>query len=43
VPDVIYNRGTAKKEPLLRIFAEKPAGVANNIIMLSNRIICIEL
>lgn len=43
VPDVIYNRSTPKKEPLLRFFGENPEAVGNNIIMLSNRIIPIEL
>lgn len=37
VPDVIYDRGTREKKPLIRFFAEHPINVANNIIMLSDR------
>jgi thiamine-phosphate diphosphorylase len=43
VPDVIFDTGDGKNEPLIRIFGEDTLGVANNIIMLSNRIIRIEL
>jgi hydroxymethylpyrimidine/phosphomethylpyrimidine kinase len=43
VPDVIYDRGTREKEPFIRFFGEHPADVANNTIMLSNRMIDIEL
>jgi hydroxymethylpyrimidine/phosphomethylpyrimidine kinase len=43
VPDVCYDYGGTGKEALIRIFGEKPIDVANNIIMISNRIISIEL
>jgi hydroxymethylpyrimidine/phosphomethylpyrimidine kinase len=43
VPDVIYDRGTREKEPVIRFFGEHPANIANNIIMLSNRVLNIEL
>lgn len=43
VPDVCYDYGGPQKEALIRIFGEKPIDVANNIIMISNRIINIEL
>ncbi len=38
VPDVIYDRGAVGKEPMIRIFAEDPVMVAQNILKLSNRI-----
>lgn len=43
VPDVCYNYGGKGKEAVIRLFGEKPIDVANNIIMISNRIITIEL
>jgi predicted fused transcriptional regulator/phosphomethylpyrimidine kinase len=43
VPDVCYDFGGSEKEALIRIFGEKTIDVANNIIMISNRIINIEL
>jgi hydroxymethylpyrimidine/phosphomethylpyrimidine kinase len=43
VPDVCYDYGGSEKEAIFRIFGEKPIDVANNIIMISNRIISIEL
>jgi len=43
VPDVCYDYGGSEKEAIIRFFAEKPIDVANNIIMISNRIISIEL
>ena len=43
VPDVIYDRGTLESEPRIRLFGEDSLDVSNNIIMLSNRIIRIEL
>jgi len=43
VPDVCYDYGGTEKEPVIRIFGEKPIDVTNNIIMISNRIINIEL
>jgi predicted fused transcriptional regulator/phosphomethylpyrimidine kinase len=43
VPDVCYDYGGSEKEAIIRIFGEKPIDVANNIIMISNRIISIEL
>jgi hydroxymethylpyrimidine/phosphomethylpyrimidine kinase len=43
VPDVCYDYGGLEKEAIIRFFAEKPIDVANNIIMISNRIISIEL
>ncbi|MDD3976915.1 MAG: thiamine-phosphate synthase family protein [Methanomicrobium sp.] len=38
VPDLIYDRGTNIKEPLIRIFGEDPMTVVNNIIMIAERI-----
>ena len=43
VPDVCYDTGSAGKEGIIRLFAEDPVDVTNNIIMISNRIISIEL
>ena len=43
VPDVCYDSGNLGKEALIRFFGEDPIGVTNNIIMISNRIINIEL
>jgi len=43
VPDVIYTNDSTKDPTLICIFGEEPADVTNNIIMLSNRIIHIEL
>jgi hydroxymethylpyrimidine/phosphomethylpyrimidine kinase len=43
VPDVCYDYGGTGKEAVIRIFGEKPIDVTNNIIMISNRIIRIEL
>ncbi|MDI6719362.1 MAG: thiamine-phosphate synthase family protein [Methanomicrobiales archaeon] len=38
VPDAIWNRGREGIEPLVRIFAEDPMRVADNIIKISARI-----
>jgi predicted fused transcriptional regulator/phosphomethylpyrimidine kinase len=43
VPDVCYDYGGKGKEAIIRILGENPIGVTNNIIMISNRIINIEL
>ena len=43
VPDVCYDCGRKGKEGLIYLFGEKPIDVVNNIIMISNRIITIEL
>ncbi len=43
VPDVCYDTGGVEKEGIIRFFAEDPIDVTNNIIMISNRIINIEL
>lgn len=43
VPDVCYDTGSAGKEGIIRFFGEDPIDVTNNIIMISNRIISIEL
>jgi hydroxymethylpyrimidine/phosphomethylpyrimidine kinase len=43
VPDVCYETGETGKEGIFRFFAEDPIDVTNNIIMISNRIINIEL
>lgn len=43
VPDVIFDRGAPGKEGLIRLFGENPDAVANNIIILSNRILNIEI
>jgi len=38
VPDVIYRKGPSIKESRIILTGEKPADVANNIIICSNRI-----
>jgi len=38
VPEVIYDRGTAPHEALIRIIGENPVKIASNIIILSDRI-----
>lgn len=43
VPEVIVDPGAAKDTAVIHLFGENPAVVAGNIIMLSNRIIRIEL
>ncbi len=43
VPDVCYDTGGKGKEAIIRLFGEDPIDVSNNIIMISNRIINIEL
>ena len=43
VPDVCYDYGGRGKEAIIRFFGEDPIDVTNNIIMISNRIINIEL
>ena len=43
VPDVCYEEGRHGKEAIIHFFGEDPTVVTNNIIMLSNRIINIEL
>ncbi len=43
VPDVIYDRGAPGREGLVRLFGEKPDDIVNNIIILSNRIMSVEL
>ena len=43
VPDVCYDTGGEGKEAIIRLFGEDPIDVSNNIIMISNRIINIEL
>ena len=43
VPDVCYDTGGKGKEAIIRFFGEDPIDVSNNIIMISNRIISIEL
>lgn len=43
VPDVCFDRGGKGKEGIIRLFGEEPNDVSNNIIMISNRIISIEL
>ncbi|MFZ1898728.1 thiamine-phosphate synthase family protein [Methanoregula sp.] len=43
VPEAIVDPGTSKNNSVVYLFGEKPADVAGNIIMLSNRIIHIEL
>jgi thiamine-phosphate diphosphorylase len=37
IPDVIYDRGAAAKEALIRFLGENPLTVANNIIKVSAR------
>ncbi|MDD4126868.1 MAG: thiamine-phosphate synthase family protein [Methanomicrobium sp.] len=39
VPDIIYDCGSAGKEPMIRILGEDPLTVVNNIIMIAERII----
>ncbi len=43
VPDVCYPYRAGGNEPLAILFGEDPLDVTNNIIMISNRIINIEL
>lgn len=43
VPDVCYGTAGRGKEAVIRLFGEDPIEVSNNIIMISNRIISIEL
>ena len=43
VPDVIYDTGAPGREGLVRLFGEKPEDIVNNIIILSNRIMSVEL
>jgi thiamine-phosphate diphosphorylase len=43
VPDICYDTGGKGKEAIIRFFGEDPIDVTNNIIMISNRIINIEL
>jgi hydroxymethylpyrimidine/phosphomethylpyrimidine kinase len=43
VPDVCYDYGGRGKEATIRFFGEDPIDVTNNIIMISNRIVNIEL
>ncbi len=43
VPDVIFDSGCGNSEPRIRLFGEDSLDVSNNIIMLSNRIIHVEL
>ncbi len=43
VPDVCYPYRSGGNEPLAVLFGENPIDVTNNIIMISNRIINIEL
>jgi hydroxymethylpyrimidine/phosphomethylpyrimidine kinase len=43
IPDVCYDYGGEGKEALIRFFGEDPIDVTNNIIMISNRIIHMEL
>ena len=43
VPEVIVDPVTSKESAVIHLFGENPAVVAGNIIMLSNRIIRIEL
>jgi hydroxymethylpyrimidine/phosphomethylpyrimidine kinase len=38
VPDVIFDRGAAGKEPLIRILGEEPVSVAQTIVAVSHRI-----
>jgi predicted fused transcriptional regulator/phosphomethylpyrimidine kinase len=37
IPDVIYDRGAAGKEAMIRILGDNPLAVANNIIKVSAR------
>jgi thiamine-phosphate diphosphorylase len=43
VPDVIYNDGSGRTEGIIRILGEDPVVVANNILILSNRVLHSEL
>lgn len=43
VPDAVYDASAGNNEPLISFLGETPDDVANNIIMISNRIIRIEL
>jgi hydroxymethylpyrimidine/phosphomethylpyrimidine kinase len=43
VPDACYEKDRSGKETIIHFFGEDPTDVTNNIIMLSNRIINIEL
>lgn len=43
VPDVIYDRGTPAKKGLVRLLGEEPDDVANNIIILSKRILDMDI
>jgi predicted fused transcriptional regulator/phosphomethylpyrimidine kinase len=43
VPDVVFDRGAPGREGIVRLFGEKPDDVVNNIIILSNRIMNVEL
>ncbi len=43
VPDVIFDTGTPDKAAVVRLFGENPDAVVNNIIILSNRILNIEI
>jgi hydroxymethylpyrimidine/phosphomethylpyrimidine kinase len=43
VPEVIVDRGAPNDSPKIHLFGENPRDVSGNIIMLSNRIIHIEL
>ena len=38
VPDVIFDRGTAGREPLIRILGEEPVSVAQTIVAVSHRV-----
>jgi hydroxymethylpyrimidine/phosphomethylpyrimidine kinase len=38
VPDIIYDKGTVGKEPMVRILGENPIDVANTMLKISNRI-----
>jgi predicted fused transcriptional regulator/phosphomethylpyrimidine kinase len=43
VPDACYDTGVKGNEAVIHLFGEDPIDVSNNIIMISNRIINIEL
>jgi hydroxymethylpyrimidine/phosphomethylpyrimidine kinase len=43
IPDVCYDYGGTGNEAIIRVLGENPIDVTNNIIMISNRIIGIEL
>jgi hydroxymethylpyrimidine/phosphomethylpyrimidine kinase len=43
VPDVCFDTGGKGNDAIFRLFGEEPNDVSNNIIMISNRIISIEL